>query len=51
MGTAAECVSGSDTKPKVGDFGDCGETISCASREMDESVGSRVGVAGEVGGE
>ena len=51
LGAAAECVCGSDANPKVGDFGDCGETISCASREMDESVRSRVGVAGEVDGE
>ena len=51
LGAAVECVCGSDANPKIGDFGDCGEAFSCASRDMDESVRSRVGVTGEVVGE
>ena len=47
LGAAAGCVCGSDADPKVGDLGDCGDTVSCAFKEMGDSVRSRVGVVGE----
>ena len=51
LGAAAMCVCGSDTNPKVGDFGDCGDTVSCVFREMGDPVRSCVGEAVGVGGE
>ena len=55
MGAVSGFVCGSGVDSKVGDFGDCGDTIPCVFREMSGSpsdpVRSRVGEPMGVGGE